>query len=53
MENTSELACTYAALILADDDIDITGNTFFILQFCLKSRKALLLLGTKIFVEGK
>lgn len=26
MENTSELACTYAALILADDDVDVTGD---------------------------
>lgn len=25
MENKSELACTYAALILADDDIEVTG----------------------------
>merc|ERR1712029_805840 len=26
MSNTSELACVYAALILADDEIDITGD---------------------------
>merc|ERR1719351_637975 len=26
MSNTSELACVYAALVLADDEIDITGE---------------------------
>merc|ERR1712018_151133 len=26
MDNTSELACVYSALIIADDDIDVTGE---------------------------
>ncbi|PAA60096.1 hypothetical protein BOX15_Mlig018849g2, partial [Macrostomum lignano] len=25
-ENLSEMACTYAALILADDDVEVTGD---------------------------